>query len=220
MAYYNNPDYCSEADMKKQGWSEMEKVEQREKNWDIRLHHYAKNNRVLFRKMVDDWADSFNFPSSGVPTMKMLHILKLARENGILSDTITEFARAEEELLHRIPGFVSPAAVKFNVEKKNELCLAALKARAEKRERKVAAILRKTAGITSAKEFRASVKQRWEEAEKKGHQAVQAKVAAEHFIGDRAAEAAAKLVFEMYLDIYVDRINNSIMLEKQVTCDM
>jgi hypothetical protein len=226
MAYYRNQDYCSEADMKKQGWSEIEKAEQREKNWDIRLEHYAKNNRVLkncvqFRKMVDEWAESFQFPSSGVPTMKMLHILKIARENGLRSDTLSEFARAEEELLERIPGFVSPAAVKFNVERKNELCLAALKARAEKRERKVAAILSKTAGRTSARDFRDSVKERWAEAERKGHEAVEAKVAAlpAKLSGDRAAEVAAKLVFEMYLDIYVERINDGIKWEKHVTPD-
>ena len=226
MAYYRNNDYCSEAEMKKQGWSDIEKAEQREKNWNIRLTHYAKNSKVLkncvqFRKMVDEWAESFQFPSSGVPTMQMLHILKLARENGIRSDTLSEFARAEEELIERTPNFVSPAAVKFNVEKKNEKCLAALKARAEKRERKVAAILSKTAGRTSARDYRDSIKERWAEAERKGHEAVEAKVAAlqAKLSGDRAAEAAARLVFEMYLDIYVERINHSSMCEKHVTPD-
>ena len=70
--------------------------------------------------MVDEWAESFQFPSSGVHTMQMLHILKLARENGIRSDTLSEFARAEEELIERTPNFVSPAAVKFNVERKKK----------------------------------------------------------------------------------------------------
>lgn len=226
MSYYRNQDYRSEADMKNMGWSEIEKAEQRDRNWNIRLRHYANNSRVLkncvqFRKMVDEWAKRFQFPSSGVPTMQMLNILKLARENGIRSDTLSEFARAEEELLERIPGFVSPAAVKFNVEKKNELCLAALKARAERRERKVAAILNKTAGRTSARDYRDSIKERWAEAERKGHEAVEAKVAAlqAKLSGDRAAEAAAKLVFEMYLDIYAERINNSITWEKHVTPD-
>lgn len=226
MSYYRNKDYLSEAEMKKQGWSEIEKAEQRDKNWNIRLTHYAKNSQVLkncvqFRKMVDEWAESFQFPSSGVPTMQMLHILKLARENGIRSDTLSEFARAEQELIERTPDFVSPAAVKFNVEKKNEKCLAALKVRAEKRERKVAAILSKTAGRTSARDYRDSIKERWAEAERKGHEAVEAKVAAlqAKLSGDRTEEVAAKLVFEMYLDIYVERINNSIVLEKHVTPD-
>ena len=228
MAYYRNEDYCSEAEMKKQGWSEIEKAEQRDRNWDIRLRHYAKNSRVLkncvqFRKMVDEWAESFQFPSSGVPTMQMLHILKVARENGIRSDTLSEFARAEEELLKRIPGFVSPAAVKFNVEKKNELCLAALKARAEKRERKVSAILSKTSGRTSARDYRDGVNERWAEAERKGLEAVEAKVAAQQakLNGDQAAicELKARFVFEMYLDIYVERINHSSMCEKHVTPD-
>ena len=125
MAYYKNEEYRSEVEMKRQGMCEADKAAQRELNWDIRLEYYAKNSDVLknsvqFRKMVENWAESFDFPSPGVPTMKMLHILKLARENGILSDTLREFARAEEDLLEERPSFVSPAAVPFNTEKKKQ----------------------------------------------------------------------------------------------------
>lgn len=118
MAYYKHENYFSEKEMA--GWSEERKAVQRELNWDIRLEHYAVSNRLQFRKMVEKWAESFDFPSPGVPTMKMLHILKLARLNGILSDTICEFARAEEDLLAMRPGFISPAAVPFNTEKKTK----------------------------------------------------------------------------------------------------
>lgn len=228
MAYYKHTDYCSEAEMKKQGWSEAEKAEQRERNWDIRLEHYAKNSDVLrncyqFRKMVDEWAESFSFPSPGVPTMKMLHILKLSRESGILSDTLTDFARIESDILYRIPDFVSPAAVPFNSQRRNKQCLAALKARAESRERKVAATLTNTVGRTSAREYRDGVNERWEDSQRKGHEAVESKVmeAQSKLNGDHAAicELKARLVFEMYLDIYVDRINHSIMCAKHVKCE-
>jgi hypothetical protein len=218
MAYYRHPDYCSESEMKKQGWSEDEKAEQRERNWDIRLDHYAKNSHVLkncvqFRKMVDDWAESFQFPSPGVPTMKMLRILKLSRENGILSETLTEFNFAEKELLHNNPNFVSPAAaVKFNTEKHHQLCLASIKARAEKRERNVASILIKKLGRDAAKEYRASVKAAWEESVSKGHEQVEAKIA-EARKNDASEDAISvmkkKLVHDMMFDLYIDRVNAS-----------
>lgn len=218
MAYYRHPDYCSESEMKKQGWREDEKAEQRERNWDIRLDHYANNSHVLkncvqFRKMVDDWAESFQFPSPGVPTMKMLRILKLSRENGILSETLTEFNFAEKELLHNNPNFVSPAAaVKFNTEKHHQLCLASIKARAEKRERNVASILIKKLGRDAAKEYRASVKAAWEESVSKGHEQVEAKIA-EARKNDASEDAISvmkkKLVHDMMFDLYIDRVNAS-----------
>ena len=134
MAYYRHPDYCSETDMKKQGFSEDEKAEQRVSNWYIRIRHYATTNCIQFRKMVDDWAESFQFPSPGVPTMTMLHLLRLARENGICSDTLRDFARAEEDLLERIPGFVSPAAVAAALVEKTHEEVKKPKTRAERRE--------------------------------------------------------------------------------------
>lgn len=144
MAYYKHENYFSETDMTLNGWSEERKAGQRELNWGIRLEHYAKNsanlkNCVQFRKMVDSWAESFKFPSPGMPTMTMLWILKLARENGIVSDTLREFQVAEEDLLKKKPGFVSVAAVPFNEEKRRKLALAALKAHVERCEKRAAA---------------------------------------------------------------------------------
>jgi hypothetical protein len=89
--------------------------------------------------MVDSWAESFEFPSPGVPTMTMLWILKLARENGIVSDTLREFQAAEDDLLKKKPGFVSVAAVSFNEEKRRKLALAALKAHVERCEKRAGA---------------------------------------------------------------------------------
>lgn len=218
MAYYRHPDYCSESEMKKQGWSECEKVEQRERNWDIRLDHYAKNSHVLkncvqFRKMVDDWAESFQFPSPGVPTMKMLHILKLSRENGIVSETLTDFNYAEKELIHNNPDFISPAAtVKFNTEKHHQLCLASIKLRAEKRERNVASILMKKFGRDATKEYRASVKAAWEESVRKGIEQVEAKIA-DARKNDASEDAISvmkkKLVHDMMFNLYVHRVSAS-----------
>ena len=216
MAYYKNEEYRSETEMKRQGMSEEEKAAQRELNWDIRVEHYAVKNRLQFRKMVDDWAARFDFPSPGVPTMKMLHILKLARQNGILSDTINEFARAEEKLLEKRPGFVSPAAVPFNTEKKNEQCLAALKARVEKREKKAAAILARAAGKVAAAEKRASDQAAWDEAAKKGREAIEKAIAgARKAMGVRKNDAnppsicslISKWEFELSVDLYAQRLS-------------
>ena len=221
MAYYKHPDYCSESEMKKQGWSECEKVEQRERNWDIRLDHYAKNsqdlkNCVQFRKMVDNWAESFQFPSPGVPTMKMLYILKLARENGIRSDTLSDFARAEQDLLEERPDFVSPAAVPFNTEKKNKLCIAALKARVEKREKKAAAVLARAAGKVAAAEKRAADEAAWQSALRKGREAIEKKTAsARKAMGVRKNEANPASIcsmisqweFEMNVELYAMRLS-------------
>jgi hypothetical protein len=112
MAYYKHENYFSENDMK--GWSEERKAGQRELNWDLRLEHYAIAKPAMFIKMSDEWAQRFNFPSAGVPTMKMLYILKLARQNGIVSNTVLRFCSAEEHLLEKCPSFSSPATVAFN----------------------------------------------------------------------------------------------------------
>ena len=127
MAYYKNENYRSEAEMKREeGMSDADKAAQRELNWDIRLEHYAVKNPGQFVKMTDEWAKSFGFPSPGVPTMKLLYILKLARQNGIASNTIIQFAGAEERLLKERPGFASPAAVPFNGDKYDANCRAAV----------------------------------------------------------------------------------------------
>jgi len=221
MAYYKNEEYRSEAEMKRQGMSEADKAAQRELNWDIRIEHYAKNSNVLkncaqFRKMVDNWAESFDFPSPGVPTMKMLYILKLARQNGIRSDTLGQFARAEEDLLEKRRGFKSPAAVPFNTEKYKENCISALKARVEKREKKAAAVLARSAGKAAAAERRAADQAAWDQAVKKGREAIEKKVAAARkAMGVRKNEAnpasictmISKWEFDMSVELYAQRMS-------------
>ena len=193
---------------------EADKAAQRELNWDIRLEYYATKSGVLkncvqFRQMVDKWAESFDFPSPGVPTMKMLHILKLARENGILSDTIREFTRVEEDLLEKRPGFVSPAAVGFNDAKYDANCRAAVPgmmpasstARAAvilKREKKTAAMLARAAGKIAAAEKRDATEAAWTEGLRKGREEIEKKVqAARKAMGVRKNEANPSGIREM-----------------------
>jgi hypothetical protein len=216
MAYYKNEEYRSETEMKRQGMCEEEKAVQRELNWDIRIEHYAVHDRLQFRKMVEKWAESFDFPSPGVPTMKMLHILKLARQNGILSDMIGQFVRAEEDLLERLPGFTSPATVPFNTEKYKENCISALKARVEKREKKAAAVLARASGKVAAAERRAADQAAWDQAVKKGREAIEKKVAAARkAMGVRKNEAnpasictmISKWEFDMSVELYAQRMS-------------
>jgi hypothetical protein len=182
MAYYKQSGYKTEAEMKKEGKSETEKAKQRELNFTIRLEHYAKNNSLQFRKMVDEWAETHDFDCENPPadesTMTMLYMLKLARENGILSGTISEFSRAELTLKDQFPKFISPAAVPFNQEKRNKSCLAALKARVAKREKNAAAVLARTAGKAAAAEKRAADKAAWDLAERNGREEIEKKTAA------------------------------------------
>jgi|LauGreDrversion4_2_1035121.scaffolds.fasta_scaffold45946_5 hypothetical protein len=226
MAYYKHPDYCSETEMTRQGWSECEKDEQRAKNWDIRLEHYAKNSHVLkncvqFRRMVDKWAESFQFPSAGVPTMKMLSILKLSRENGIVSETLTNFHYAEKELLRKNPKFASPAAaVQFNTEKHHQLCLVSIKTVVERRERAVAALLMKKRGRGAARDYRAGVKTAMDAAVLKGREDVDAQVAAAVACGKECADSISamkkKLEHDMMFDIYTNRLAVSNKNKKQL----
>jgi hypothetical protein len=182
MAYYKQAGYMTEAQMKKEGKNETEKAKQRELNFNIRLEHYAKHNRIQFRKMVDDWAETHDFDCENPPadesTMTMLYMLKLSRENGILCDTIGDFSRAEMTLKEQFPHFISPAAVPFNQEKRNKHCVAALKARVAKREKKSAAMLARTAGKAAAAEKRAADKAEWELAQQKGREEIAKKTAA------------------------------------------
>ena len=182
MAYYKQDGYMTEAEMKKQGKNETEKAKQRALNFTIRLAHYAKNNSLQFRKMVEEWADERNFDCENPPadesTMTMLHMLKLARENGILSGTIGEFSRAELTLKDQFPDFISPAAVPFNQEQRNKSCLAALKARVAKREKKAASGLARAAGKAAAAEKRAYIQAEWDLAQQKGREEIEKKTAA------------------------------------------
>ena len=182
MAYYNQAGYKTEAQMKKEGKNETEKAKQRELNFNIRLEHYAKNNSLQFKKMVDEWTETHDFDCENPPadesTMTMLYMLKLARENGILSGTISEFSRAELTLKDRFPLFISPAPVPINQEKRNKNCLAALKARVAKREKKAAAVLARTAGKAAAAEKRASDQAAWDLAMRNGREEIEKKTAA------------------------------------------
>ena len=223
MAYYRHAEYKTEAEMKKQGKSEAEKMKQRELNWNIRLENYAKNNRNQFRKMVDDWAESAlehieisSLSPTDASTMKMLHILKLSRENGILSETIGEFSCAESELIYANPGFVSPAAVPFNQEKKNECSIAALKAAVSKKEKKAAAILARSAGKAAAALKRAAIENAWTERLQKGRIEIEKKTAvARKAIGLRKNEEnpisirnmISQWEFELNVELYAARLS-------------
>ena len=192
----------TEAEMKKQGKNETEKAKQRALNFTVRLAHYAKSNSLQFRKMVEEWAEERNFDCENPPadesTMTMLYMLKLARENGILSGTIGEFSRAELTLKERFPDFISPAAVPFNQEQRNKSCLAALKARVAKREKKAASVLARTAGKAAAAEKRAADKAAWDLAVRKGHEEIKKKTAsARKAMGVRKNEANPASIRQM-----------------------
>jgi hypothetical protein len=220
MAYYKQTGYMTETEMKKQGKNETEKAKQRELNFTIRLEHYAKHNRIQFRKMVDEWAEACDFDCENPPadesTMKMLHMLKLARENGILSAWIGEFSRAEMTLKERFPHFISPAAaVPFNQEEKNKSCIAALKARVAKREKNAAAILARTAGKVAAAEKRAAIQSEWDLAVRNGREEIEKKTAAARkAMGVRKNEAnpdsirqmISRWENDMIVSLYADRL--------------
>jgi hypothetical protein len=220
MAYYKQTGYMTETEMKKQGKNETEKAKQRELNFTIRLEHYAKHNRIQFRKMVDEWAEACDFdcenPPANESTMKMLHMLKLARENGILSAWIGEFSRAELTLKERFPHFISPAAaVPFNQEQRNKSCVAALKARVAKREKNAAAILARTAGKVAAAEKRAAIQSEWDLAVRNGREEIEKKTAAARkAMGVRKNEAnpdsirqmISRWENDMIVSLYADRL--------------
>lgn len=202
MAYYKQNGYMTESEMKNQGKNETEKAKQRALNFNVRIEHYAKSNSLQFRKMVEEWAEARNFDCENPPadesTMTMLYILKLARENGILSGTISEFSRAELTLKDRFPHFISPAAVPFNQEQRNKNCLAALKARVAKREKKAASGLARAAGKAAAAEKRALNKAAWDLAVRKGREEIEKKTAsARKAMGVRKNEANPASICQM-----------------------
>ena len=219
MAYYRQTGYMTESEMTSQGKSAAEKTIQRELNWNIRLEHYATKNRIQFRKMIAEWADACNFDCENPPadnsTMKMLYILKLARANGILSDTINGFSRAELTIKERFPQFISPAAAPFNEEERKKSCIAALKARLSKRDKKAAAILARTAGKAAAAEKRAADKAAWDLALRNGRDEIAKKTAiARKAMGVRKNEKnpasistmISKWEHEMFVDLYATRL--------------
>ena len=219
MAYYKQDGYITETEMNKQGKNETEKAKQRELYFTIRLEHYAKHNRIQFRKMVDEWAEACDFDCENPPadesTMKMLHMLKLARENGILSAWIGEFSRAELTIKDQFPHFISPAAVPFNQEEKNKSCIAALKARVAKREKKAASVLARNAGKVAAAEKRAADQAAWDLAVRKGREEIEKKTAAARkAMGVRKNEAnpdsirqmISRWENDMIVTLYADRL--------------
>jgi hypothetical protein len=222
MAYYKQDGYMTEAEMKKQGKNETEKAKQRALNFNVRIEHYAKSNSLQFRKMVEEWAEERDFDCENPPadesTMTMLHILKLARENGILSGTIGEFSRAELTLKERFPHFISPAAVPFNQEKRNKSCIAALKARVAKREKKAASVLARNAGKAAAAEKRAADKAAWDLAVRNGREEIEKKTAsARKAMGVRKNEANPASIrqmierweMDMAVALYAERMKNA-----------
>jgi hypothetical protein len=129
---------------------------------------------------------------------------------------ISQFARAEEDLLEKRPNFVSPAAVPFNTEKKNKLCIAALKARVKKREKKAAAVLARAAGKVAAAEKRAADEAAWQSALRKGREVIEKKTAsARKAMGVRKNEANPASIcsmisqweFEMNVELYAMRLS-------------
>ena len=110
---------------------------------------------------------------------------------------------------------MSPAAVPFNHEKRNNKCLAALKARVEKREKKAAAVLARASGKVAAAEKRAADEAAWQSALKKGREAIEKKTAgARKAMGLRKNEAnpasicdlISKWEFEMNVELYAERL--------------
>jgi hypothetical protein len=100
--------------------------------------------------------------------------------------------------------------------KKNENCIAALKARVEKREKKAAAVLARTAGKAAAAEKRAADEAAWQESVKKGREAIEKAVAgARKAMGVRKNQAnppsicnlISKWEFELSVDLYAQRMS-------------
>jgi hypothetical protein len=74
--YYEQEDYISEREMCKLGYSENEKMEQRDQNWWLKVCFYVEHNKPLhFLTMVDKW---YNDNDGIVPTMTMRQIASKA----------------------------------------------------------------------------------------------------------------------------------------------
>ena len=86
----------------------------------------------------------------------------------------------------------------------------ASRAAALKREKAAAAKLARAAGKVAAAERRAAVKAAWEEALRKGHEALEAKIeAARKDHPDTITELKKKWEHDMMFDLYTDRVNAS-----------
>ena len=92
----------------------------------------------------------------------------------------------------------SPAAVPFNQEKRNKSCIAALKARVAKREKKAASVLARAAGKAAAAEKRAYIQAEWDTAVRKGREEIEKKTAsARKAMGVRKNEANPASICQM-----------------------
>jgi hypothetical protein len=135
----------------------------------------------------------------------MLWILKLARENGIVSETLREFQAAEEDLLKKKPGFVSVAAVPFNEEKRRKLALAALKAHVERCEKRAAAKM----GVKIGAGERRVADAAHAESVKKGRECIETKSAVMRKIGcnpEAIRQKISQWEHELQVDIYYNRL--------------
>jgi len=74
--YYEQEDYISGREMRKLGYSETEKMSQREQNWWLKVCFYVEHNKPLrFLTMVEKW---YNDNDGRVPTMTMRQIASKA----------------------------------------------------------------------------------------------------------------------------------------------
>jgi hypothetical protein len=70
--YYDQDDYISERAMRKLGYSENEKIEQRDMNWWLKVSFYVEHNKPqAFINIVEKW---YNANDGRVPTMTMRQI--------------------------------------------------------------------------------------------------------------------------------------------------
>ena len=117
--------------------------------------------------------------------------------------------------MQRCSGALRPAALPFNQEEKNKSCIAALKARVSKREKKAAAILARTAGKAAAAEKRAAIQSEWDLAVRKGREEIEKKTAsARKAMGVRKNDAnpdsirqmISRWENDMIVALYADRL--------------
>jgi hypothetical protein len=70
--YYEQDDYISKRAMRKLGYSENDKIEQRDVNWWLKVSFYVEHNKPqAFINIVEKW---YNANYGRVPTMTMRQI--------------------------------------------------------------------------------------------------------------------------------------------------
>jgi hypothetical protein len=74
--YYEQEDYISDREMRKLGYSETEKMAQRDQNWWLKVCFYVEHNKPqAFINIVEKW---YNANHGRVPTMTMRQIASKA----------------------------------------------------------------------------------------------------------------------------------------------